>query len=115
MQKYVNSWGGNLKFCIYGYNQKTKKWSDGIGYFYVAYDPEKKSQRVEITSDINATFEQRDQEVIFQTTVGDKQDTLYLVQKSENCKVAYYHSTGMGDIRAVYSMNRKEVLGVFKS
>ena len=50
--------------------RKQKKWSDGIGYFYVAYDPEKKSQRVEITSDINATFEQRDQEVIFQTTVN---------------------------------------------
>lgn len=95
--------------------RKQKKWSDGIGYLYVAYDPEKKSQRVEITSDINATFEQRNQEVIFQTTVGNKQDTLYLVQRSENCKVAYYHSTGMGDIRAVYSMNGKEVLGVFKS
>jgi hypothetical protein len=22
--------------------RKQKKWSDGIGYFYVAYDPEKK-------------------------------------------------------------------------
>lgn len=94
--------------------RKQKKWSDGIGYFYVSYDPEKKSQRVEITSDINATFEQRDQSVIFQTTIGEKEDTLYLVQRAEDCKVAYYHSTGMGDIRAVYSMNGKEVLGVFK-
>lgn len=66
--------------------RKQKKWSDGIGYFYVAYDPEKKSQRVEITSDINATFEQRDQEVIFQTTVGDKQDTLYLFKKPKIAK-----------------------------
>ena len=41
--------------------RKQKKWSDGIGYFYVAYDPKKKSQSVEITSDINAKFEQRDQ------------------------------------------------------
>lgn len=95
--------------------RKQKKWSDGIGYFYVAYDPEKKSQRVEITSDINATFEPRGQSVIFQTTIGEKEDTLYLVQRAEDCKVAYYHSIGMGDIRAVYSMNRKEVLGVFKS
>lgn len=94
--------------------RKQKKWSDGIGYLYVAYDPEKKSQTVEITSDINATFEQRDQSVIFQTTKGEKEDTLYLVQRAEDCKVAYYHSTGMGDIRAVYSMNGKEVLGVFK-
>lgn len=94
--------------------RKQKKWSDGIGYFYVAYDPGKKSQIVEITSDINATFEQRDQSVIFQTTIGEKEDTLYLIQRAEDCKVAYYHSTGMGDIRAVYSMNRKEVLGVFK-
>ena len=94
--------------------RKQKKWSDGIGYFYVAYDPEKKSQRVEITSDINATFEQRDQSVIFQTTIGEKEDTLDFVQRAEDCKVAYYHSIGMGDIRAVYSMNGKEVLGVFK-
>lgn len=94
--------------------RKQKKWSDGIGYLYVSYDPKKKSQRVEITSDINATFEQRDQSVIFQTTIGEKEDTLYLVQRAEDCKVAYYHSTGMGDIRAVYSMNGKEVLGVFK-
>lgn len=94
--------------------RKQKKWSDGIGYLYVAYDPEKKSQRVEITSDINATFEQRYQSVIFQTTIGEKEDTLYLVQRAEDCKVAYYHSIGMGDIRAVYSMNGKEVLGVFK-
>lgn len=94
--------------------RKQKKWSDGIGYLYVAYDPEKKSQIVEITSDINATFEQRDQSVIFQTTIGEKEETLYLIQRAEDCKVAYYHSTGMGDIRAVYSMNGKEVLGVFK-
>lgn len=94
--------------------RKRKKWSDGIGYFYVVYDTEKKTQRVEITSDKNTTFEKRDQSVIFQTTIGEKEDTLYLVQKSEDCNVAYYHSAGMGDIRAVHTMNGKEVLGVFK-
>ena len=83
--------------------RKQKKWSDGIGYLYVSYDPEKKSQRVEITSDINATFEQRDQEVIFQTTVGDKQDTLYLVQRAEDCKVAYYHSLSL--LSMLYLLN----------